>query len=263
MIGRIGTYAAALAALGIVLGSSAAARAAQGRRRFEPTDLRLQPAGVAELDLQAGPASGEDGQRLFAPDFETSLGIGSHIAIEIDGTFGLDDYTTPTFLDNTLVGVRVEVLDEPDGDDATSAWSAGFQAGPRLPTLPDRTRLGFEELLIVGRTTGRMHVFFQAGTIVDPLEPVPGRAHKVRPVGIEGGIAADLDLDEKGTWSLTGELGGVKYLSPQRDQLHVAGGPQLQVTPWLDVSLVGLVGVLSGGDRLGLFLGADTRFEVF
>jgi hypothetical protein len=259
----IGRYAAALAALGIVLGSSVAARAAQGRRRFEPTDLRLQPAGVAELDLQVGPVSGEDGRRLFAPDFETSIGIGSHIELEVDGTFGLDDYTTPIFLDNTLVAVRVEVLDEPDGPDSNSAWSAGFQAGPRLPTLPDRTRIGFEELLIVGRNTGRMHVFFQAGTIVDPLEPVPGRAQKARPVGIEGGIAADLDLDEKGVWSLTGELGAIKYLSPQLDQCHVAGGPQLQVTPWLDVSIVGRVGVLTGGDRLGLFLGADARFKAF
>ena len=259
----IGKVAAALAALGIVLGSTAAARAAQGRRRFEPTDLRLQPAGVAELDLQAGPVSGEDGQRLFAPDFETSIGIGSHIELEVDGTFGLDDFTTPIFLDNTLVAVRVEVLDEPDGPDSTSAWSAGFQAGPRLPTLPGRSRLGFEELLIVGRTTGRMHVFFQAGTLVDPLEPVPGRARPSRPFGIEGGVEADLDLDEGGVWSLTGELGAIKYLSPQLDQLHVAGGPQLKVTPWLDVSLVGLVGVLSGGDRLGVFLGADTRFKVF
>ena len=258
-----GRYVAALAALGVMLGSTVTARAAQGRRRFEPTDLRLQPAGVAELDLQVGPASGEDGKRLFVPDFETSIGIGSHIELEIDGTFGLDDYTTPIFLDNTLVAVRVGVLDAPDSPDSKSAWSAGFQAGPRLPSLPDRARIGFEELLIVGRTTGRMHVFFQAGTIVDPLEPVPGRARPVRPVGVEGGIAADLDLDEKGVWSLTGELGGIKYLSPQLDQFHVAGGPQLQVTPWLDVSIVGLLGVLSGGDRLGIFLGADTRFKVF
>ena len=92
---------------------------------------------------------------------------------------------------------------------------------------------------------------------------MPGRTGLVRPVGIEGGISLDLDLDEAGVWSITGELGAIKYLSPQLDQLHIAGGPQLKVTPWLDVSLVGLVGVLPGGDRLGLLLGGDARFKAF
>ena len=225
--------------------------------------MRLQPAGVAEINLQGGPVTGEDGKRLFAPDFETSIGIGSHIELEVDGTFGLDDYTDPIFLDNTLVAVRVEMFDEPDEPGSKSAWSGGIQAGPRLPTLPGRRRLGFEGLAIVGRSTGSMHVFFQVGSIVDPLEPVPGRTGLVRPVGIEGGISLDLDLDEAGVWSITGELGAIKYLSPQLDQLHIAGGPQLKVTPWLDVSLVGLVGVLPGGDRLGLLLGGDARFKAF
>lgn len=259
MIGRCG---AALFAGAIIVGSSGAAQA-EGRRRFEPTDLRLQPAGVAEIDLQGGPVAGEDGKRAFVPDFETSLGIGSHIELEIDGTFGLDDYTDPIFLDNTLIAVRVAMFDEPDEPGSTSAWSGGFQAGPRLPTLPGRRLLGFEGLAIVGRSTGRMHVFFEAGTILDPLEPVPGRARLGRPFGLEGGIDFDLDLDERGTWSVIAELGAIKYLSPQLDQLHLAAGPQLKVTPWLDVSLVGLVGALPGGDRLGLFLGADTRFKVF
>jgi hypothetical protein len=100
----IGKCAAALAALALIVGSSGVA-AAQGRRRFEPTDLRLQPAGTAEIDLQGGPVTGEDGQRAFIPDFEASLGIGSHVELELDGTFGLDDYTKPIFLDNTLIAV--------------------------------------------------------------------------------------------------------------------------------------------------------------
>lgn len=258
----IGRSPAALAAFALTVGISAAAHA-EGRRRFEPTDLRLQPAGVAEIDLQGGPVTGEDGARAFVPDFETSIGIGSHVELEIDGTFGLEGYTKPIFLDNTLIAVRVEMFDEPDAPGSKSAWSGGIQAGPRLPTLPGRKLLGFEGLAIVGRSTGRMHVFFQAGSIVDPLEPVPGRARLGRPFGLEGGINFDLDLDEKGVWSITGEVGAIKYLSPQLDQLHLAGGPQLQVTPWLDVSLVGLVGLLQGGDRLGLLLGADTRFKMF
>jgi hypothetical protein len=246
----------------LIVGTASAARA-EGRRRFEPTDLRLQPAGVAEIDLQGGPVTGEDGSRAFVPDFETSIGIGSHIELEIDGTFGLDPDSKPIFLDNTLVAVRVAMFDEADEPASKSAWSGGIQAGPRLPTLPGRRLLGFEGLAIVGRSTGRMHVFFQAGSIVDPLEPVPGRTRLGRPFGLEGGVNFDLDLDEEGVWSVTGELGAIKYLSPQLDQLHIAGGPQLKVTPWLDISLVGLVGLLPGGDRLGLLLGADTRFKVF
>jgi hypothetical protein len=258
----IGRCAAALTACALIVGTARAAHA-EGRRRFEPTDLRLQPPGVAEIDLQGGPVTGEDGQRAFVPDFETSIGIGSHIELEIDGTFGLDDYTKPIFLDNTLIAVRVAMFDEPDEPGSKSAWSGGIQAGPRLPTLPGRRLLGFEGLAIVGRSTGRMHVFFQAGSILDPLEPVPGRTRLGRPFGLEGGVNFDLDLDEEGVWSVTGELGAIKYLSPQLDQLHIAGGPQLKVTPWLDISLVGLVGLLAGGDRLGLLLGADTRFKVF
>ncbi len=259
----IGRCAAALAACALILGTARPTRAGEGRRRFEPTDLRLQPAGVAEIDLQGGPVTGEDGQRAFVPDFEASIGIGSHVELECDGTFGFDDFAAPIFLDNTLLAVRVEVFDVPDAPESKSAWSGGIQAGPRLPTLPGRRLLGFEGLAIVGRSTERMHVFFQVGSILDPLEPVPGRTRLGRPFGIEGGVDLDLDLDAQGKWSLIGELGAIKYLSPQLDQLHVAGGPQLAVTPWLDVSLVGLVGVLSGGDRLGLLLGANTRFKTF
>jgi hypothetical protein len=236
---------------------------AQGRRRFEPTDLRLQPPGVVDLDVQGGPVIGDDGNRAFVPDFETSLGIGPHLELELDGTFGLDDGARPVFLDNTLIALRIAMFDEPDSPTSTSAWSGGVQAGPRLPTLPQRRGVGFEALAIAGRSTGNLHVFAQAGAIVDPLEPVPGSRRLVRPVGVEGGINMDVDLGDRDGWGLTAEVGVIKYLSPQLDQLHFAGGPSLKVTPWLDLSLVGLVGVLKGGDRLGLLVGADTRFRVF
>jgi hypothetical protein len=261
---RVAPALVALVVLGIVvtLVTEGAAHA-QGRRRFEPTDLRLQKPGVAEIDLQGGPVAGEDGNRAFVPDFETSLGLGPHFELEVDGTFGFDDVAKPVFLDNTLVALRIAMFDEPDAPDSTSAWSGGVQAGLRLPTLPQRRELGFEALAIVGRSTGKMHVFGQAGTIVDPLEPVPGRSTLVRPVGIEAGINMDLDLGSRDVWGLTAEVGLIKYLSPQLDQLHFAGGPLFKITPWLGLSLLGLVGVLKGGDRLGLLLGLDTRFRVF
>src|SRR4051794_2272963 len=98
----------------LVVSAPAPASAQHTRRRFEPTDLRLQPPGVSEVDLQAGVVTGEDGQRLFAPDFEASLGISSHVELELDGTFGLDRFSRATFLDNTLLAVRILMVDEPD-----------------------------------------------------------------------------------------------------------------------------------------------------
>lgn len=239
------------------------AAAQRPRRRFEPTDLRLQPAGVAEVDWQGGVVTGEDGQRAFLPDFEASLGISSHVELELDGTFGLDQLSKPVFLDNTLLAVRIGVVDEPDAPGSTSSWSAGIQAGPRLPTLPQTHGLGLEALAIVGRTTGGMHLFAQFGSLIDPSESVAGYRRPVHPFGIEGGLDLDLDLDQHDTWSLSAELGGIKYFSPHRDQIHVATGPALRVSKWLELSVVGLVGLLSGGDRLGAFLGANTRFSVF
>ncbi len=239
------------------------AAAQRPRRRFEPTDLRLQPAGVAEVDLQGGVVTGEDGQRAFVPDFEASLGISSHVELELDGTFGLDPLAKPMFLDNTLLAVRIGIVDEPDAPGSTSSWSGGVQAGPRLPTLAQTHGLGLEALAIVGRTAGGMHLFAQFGSLIDPAEPVAGYRRPVHPFGIEGGFDLDLDLDQHDTWSLSAELGGIKYFSPHRDQIHVATGPAVRVSKWLELSLVGFVGLLSGGDRLGVFVGANTRFNVF
>jgi hypothetical protein len=258
-----GCFAAAFAAFAITVAITGPAGAQRTRRRFEPTDLRLQPAGVAEVDLQAGVVSGEDGERAFAPDFEASLGLSPHLELEIDGAFGLDQLSHPEFLDNTLVALRIAVVDEPDTPGSKSRWSGGVQAGPRLPTLPSTHGIGFEALAIAGRSAGKVHVFAQAGTLIDPAEQVRDHRRLVRPFGIEGGLDLDLDLDDHDTWSLTGELGGIHYISPHRDQLHVAGGPSVQVSSWLELSLIGLFGILPGGDRVGVLLGANSRFALF
>jgi hypothetical protein len=51
--------------------------AGPARFRFEPTDLRLEPKGVAELDVQIGTTHGEgtSGNRVILPDFEFDLGL--------------------------------------------------------------------------------------------------------------------------------------------------------------------------------------------
>ena len=253
---------ALLVIVGLVAEAGPAA-AQRPRRRFEPTDLRLQPAGVAEVDLQGGIVTGEDGQRAFLPDVETSLGISSHVELELDGTFGLDRLSKPVFLDNTLLAVRIGIVDEQDVPGGTSAWSGGVQAGPRLPTLPGTHGLGMEALAIVGRTAGGMHLFAQVGSLIDPSESVAGYRRPVHPFGLEGGLDLDLDLDGSDRWSLNAELGGITYFSPHRDQLHAAAGPAVRVSKGLELSVIAIVGVLAGGDRLGLVLGANSRFQAF
>jgi hypothetical protein len=251
------TVAAALA----VIACSFEASAQHVRRRFEPTDINLQPAGVAEIDLQGGLVRGDDGTRAFAPDFEATIGISPQAELDIDGAFGFDHGTFEP-LDNTLVALRVGVLDVRDTPTSESAWAAGIQAGPRLPTLPGARGLGMEALAIVGRTDGPMHLFFQVGTLLDPFQP-NGSGPPVRPFGIEGGVDLDLDLDAREAWSLKAELGGVKFFSPHDSQLHATAGPAIHATKSLELSLVALVGLLPGGDRYGLLLGATSRFRAF
>lgn len=253
---------AAIAVFGIAFAAARPAAGQRPRHEFEPTDLRLQPAGTVELDLQGGLVTGEDGRRVFAPDFETSIGIADHAQLEIDGTFGLDEDSRAVALDNTLVGLRLGILDLHDSPTSTSAWSAGIQAGPRLPTYPGARGLGFEALAIGGRSAGRLHLYGQIGALVDCLQSSPGVA-AYRPTSLESGIDLDLDLDDHDEWSLKGELGYVKYFSIDRDQLHATAGPAVRVAPWLEVSVVGVVGFLAGGDRAGVLLGATTRFKAF
>jgi hypothetical protein len=242
--------------------ASSAARAQRARHRFEPTDLRLVDQGTSEIDVQAGVVTGDELSRVYAPDFEASLGISSHAEIEVDGAFGLDDYKTPHFADNTLIALRVAVLDLRDAAASSGGWSAGFQGGPRLPSLPGARGLGFEALAIAGRSAGRVHIFAQGGTLIDSAMP-DDAGRLVRPVGLEGGLDLDLDLDDVETWSLKAELGGVKFLSPDRSQLHATVGPSLWVTSTLEASAVAVVGILPGGDRLGLLLGAAAHFRAF
>jgi hypothetical protein len=245
-----------------VLASADDAAAQRARRRFEPTDLDLRAPGTLEIDTQVGVIRGEDGTQAFIPDFEVSLGVTSQLELEIDGSYGLDPTASPRSLDNTLVAMRLAIVDDRDTPTSTSAWAAGVQVGPRLPTALGASGLGLEALAIGGRTAGRLHLFVQGGTIVDPLQSVPG-ARSVRPVGIEAGVDLDLDLDDAGKWSLKAELGGVKFFSPDASQLHLTAGPALQVVPWLELSLVGVQGFLRGGDHYGALLGATTRFNVF
>lgn len=238
---------------------------AQHRRRFEPTDFDLAPTGGVEVDLQMGAVEGESGARVVAPDVEASVSIASRAAIEVDTTYGIDESTHPNFLDNTWLSLRLGVVDwrdDPDDEDRPEAWVLGVQAGPRIPTLPGVRAFGAEGLAIAGRNERRVHVFVQAGAISDsPATDVHGRL--TRPFGVEGGIDADVDLDGREVWSLKMELGGTRFFSPHQHELHTTAGFACQVTPWLEVSLIGIAGLLSQGDRYGVLAGVAPSFSLF
>jgi len=242
-----------------ILTLASTAEAQRVRRRFEPTDLRLTPQGVAEIDLQGGYLHGSPSDHVFAPDVEASLGISSRAELEIDTTYGFED-GKPMFLDDTWTSLRVGIVDIRAEGAAEAAWAAGIQAGPKLPTAPSSRTLGAEWLVIAGRNVGRYHVFFQIGGLLDPKDLDAGGA---RPYGLEGGVDLDLDLDDVDRWSVKAELGGVRFFSPHADQIHATGGVAYKPIDWLELSLVAVGGILKSGDKYGLLFGASPSFKAF
>ena len=79
----------AVAALHVLIFAAPPA-SAQSRRRFEPTDLQLQPEGTLEVDTQAGFAAGQSADRLVLPDLEVSLGLTRGVQLEIDATYAVE-----------------------------------------------------------------------------------------------------------------------------------------------------------------------------
>jgi len=257
---RSGVLAAALASATL----APAPAAAQVRRRFEPTDLDLTPAGTLELDTQFSYTEGPDAGRVITPDFEASLGLVQGVQLEVDGAYAVEgppvgrfsfDHPAP---DNLWISSKIGIADFRD-EASGRAWAFGAQLGPKVPLSPGARGAGYEALGLVGRTVRRAHVVMNLGGFVDPGTDDARR----RPVAIEGGFDVELDLDAEGVWSLTGELGGVAFLSGEDHQGHATGGVTWSATPSLDLSLVGLLGLFGGGDRAGVLLGVTPRFAIF
>ena len=242
---------------------SAPASAQHARPRFEPTDLDLHERGEAEMDLQVGPMKGDGYVHGFLPDFELTLGIAHSAELECDGTFGINEKGEPAFFDNTLLAIRLGLFDFRDSPKDKNAWAGGVQVGPRLPTLPGSRGIGLEGLVLVGRSQGRLHVFLQAGWLVDSAQLLDNGQRDQRPSAFEAGVDVDWDLDADGKWGIEGDLGGQKYVSDDDDTIQLTLGPQLQVTKAIQLSVVGFGGFLKGGDRLGLLFGMNAKFKAF
>jgi hypothetical protein len=254
--------AGALVALALALAAPPAR--GEARRRFEPTDLDLQPPGVLELDSQVGFTEGESAGRVVVPDLEASLGLAPNVQLEIDAAYAVEgppvgrfalDHPAP---DNLWLSTKVGFGEVRD-DAAGRVWAFGAQLGPKAPLAPGAHGAGYEAMAIVGLSIRRVHLAFDAGGFVDPAPDGTRR----RSTAIEGGVDLDWDLDAKGVWSLVAELGAARYFSGEDPQAHATCGLTWGPTPDLDLTVSGLLGFLSGGDRGGVLLGVTPRFAMW
>jgi hypothetical protein len=242
-------------------------RDARARRRplFEPTDLEMEDAGKLEVDLQFGVVRGEGPWRAAVPDAELDVGLAPGVELDIDGAYAIEgaddgplafDHAGPSDL---WVCAKLGLYDDDDDEAPGSGWAIGGQIGPKLPTGRESHGVGYEGLFLVGRRWGGdSHLVLNVGGLVDPGAAVGSG----RPVGVEGGV--DVSVDLHGThFSLSGELAGMRFFSADAHQLHATAGVTWATTEALDVSLVGLVGFLRGGDRGGVLLGVSPKFALW
>jgi hypothetical protein len=251
-------------ALLFVLGLPGPASAAPThRRRFEPTDLEMENAGTAELDLQVGVAHGDAAWRTVIPDFELDLGLTDNVELDVDGTNAVEggadgrysfDHFAP---DNLWISSKLGLLDLRD-EAAQTAWSLGLQLGPKLPMASDAHGLGYEALVLVGRTIGATHLALNVGGLVDPGEQVSTG----RPVGVESGLDLNIAIG-RSPFSVLGEIGGIHYFSTNPDQLSATLGMAWQADDAFEISVLGLAGLLPGGDRGAVLLGFSPKLALW
>jgi hypothetical protein len=239
------------------------------RPLFEPTDLELEDTGTLEADLQVGairsPTPGP--WRIIVPDLELDFGLARRVELDVDLTYSIQEdppgsgsFTTPA-PENLWFATKLGLFDWADDDTPGSpvAWALGAQLGPRIPVAPDAHGVGFEGLLLLGHVEGRAHIVLNAGAFVDPHPD----ATAARPVGLEGGLDLDWDLDAKGRWSVTGELGGVKFVSNDPEQLAATAGISWSPTESTELNVSALYGLLGGSDRYGALFGFTQKLRLY
>jgi hypothetical protein len=234
------------------------------RPLFEPTDLEIEQPGVIEADLQFGLVRGEGAYRIVVPDFELDVGIFENLELDVDGAYAIEgrshgpfsfDHAAPDSLSSAVKWGLFERKNEA----AQTAFAVGVQLGPKWPIAAAAHGVGGEGLLLVATDYAIVHAVWNIGGFAEP-SPV---AHAERPRGIELGLDLDVDLDDDQRFSLTGELSAVLFLSQDLDQLATSAGVTWSISERLDVSLVGLVALLAGGDRYGILLGVSPKFAPF
>lgn len=247
-----------------VLGLPSSAHARRVRPPFEPTDLDLEPTGILELDLQLGVISTEEGTgRWLIPDFEIDLGLLPMLEIEIDGAYALEGTPEKPLAfqdpapDNLWVAFKLGLYDGRDEGDH-SALALGLQLGPKLP-IPSAHGVGVEGVLLLAVVYRDLQAVWNFGGFLDPA---PG-GETARPGGLELGVDLNFDLDQAQRFALSGGISYVHFVSDDADQLVTAAGVTWSPSDMLDVSLLGLVGLLSGGDHYGVLVGVAPKLRLF
>jgi hypothetical protein len=212
-----------------------------------------------EIDLQLGAVKGPDASRIVSPDLELDLGLVDGVELDLDDAFAAEGAGGRRFfdhesLDNLWLSAKIGLYDA--HDDARS-WALGVQVGPKLPLATGAQGIGVEGLLLIGFMTGPLHLVGQVGGLVDPHT---GAA--ARPFGPEAGLDLEYELVPD-RWSLLGELGAVWYHTSDPNQLAVTAGIQFSPAQTLDLSLVGLVGLLPGSDPFGLLFGISPKLALW
>jgi hypothetical protein len=231
---------------------------------FEPTDLEMEETGVVELDLQFGAIRSRGPWRIAVPDFELDVGLLPWLELDLDGAYAIEgpatgpfafDHATP---DSLWPSLKLGFFDRHD-DDADEGWAVGLQLGPKLPVASAAHGVGGESLLLVGFMYGRLHTALNLGGFVDPApDAVSGR-----PVGVESGLDVEVELGQSRRYSLLGEISFVHFFSDDPRQLLATAGCKWSAFSWLDVSAIGLWGMLAGSDRYGFLLGVSPKVSVF
>jgi len=113
--------------------------------------------------------------------------------------------------------------------------------------------------VLLGWRNPQVQLVLNLGGLIDPA----AEAHTPRPAAVEGGVELNYPLDATARWTLTGELSGKRYLSPDPDELNVIFGITWSPSDMLDLSIAALGGPLAGGDRWGLFFGISPRVQLW
>jgi hypothetical protein len=186
------------------------------------------------------------------------------LELDVDGAYAIEgapgkpfslDHSSPDPLWTSLKFGLVDIVD----DQAARTYGIATQLGPKWPTFRGAHGVGVEGLLIGGLGFRGTLLALNVGGFIDPA---PARSSP-RPIAVEAGLDWSQDLDEAGRYSVDAGLSGVKFISDHPAELQLELGPTYAATEWLDVSVVGLVGFLSGGDRYGVLLGFSPHFGVW
>lgn len=245
---------------------STVAHARALRPLFEPTDLEMEDTGVAEVDLQIGGIRSQAGPwRLVLPDFELDVGVLPNLEFDIDGAYAIEgpangpfslDHAVP---DSLWPSVKLGIYDHPASNSSGVAFAVGGQAGPKLPVASASHGVGVEALVLVGLVVHRLHTALNVGLFADCAPD----GKSPRPKGLESGLDLAVDLDAGGHFSATGELSAVRFATSDPTQLLASAGLTWSAQSSLDLSVVGLVGVLNGSDRYGAVLGVSPKMRLF